>query len=408
LTEAEAGPRLLDTEGREPGPRVAETGARETGFRPVAAECRDPGLWVVGAEGREPGLRVAEGEGRESGLRVAEGEGWEPGFRAVEMVVPEAGLPVVEGEDCEPDLRATDAGPREAALRVAEPDGREPSLRLVDVGLRVVETDGREPGLRLVGVGLRVVEPDGRDPAACVRGPRLPPPGRGADRPVAGFEAGGETLFRAGAGAAPGREREKDALPVPRAPAAGERDGAPVAAFGVDVRDASARRPAPPPLACLAAGREAAARERSSPGGEEGDLGAADAFGAGEWTRGVAARDAGEEPLRDRGVAAFSATVRRCGPVRLVAAGLELDGAVGRVLRGAASPRDPFFLAPVVFVGIMPPSHPGLGTGPLTRSGRRCAPQGSNGRGSPRCRALGRQPNRSGDQPGGSCSSASS
>jgi hypothetical protein len=375
LTEAEAGPRLLDTEGREPGPRVAETGARETGFRPVAAECRDPGLWVVRAEGREPGLRVAEGEGRERG------------FRAVEMVVPEAGLPVVEGEDCEPDLRATDAGPREAALRVAEPDGREPSLRLVDVG-------------------LRVAEPDGRDPAACVRGPRLPPPGRGADRPVAGFEAGGETLFRAGAGAAPGRET--DALPVPRAPAAGERDGAPVAAFGVDVRDASARRPAPPPLACLAAGREAAARERPSPGGEEGDLGAADAFGAGEWTRGVGARDAGEEPLRDRGVAAFSATVRRCGPVRLVAAGLELDGAVGGVLRGAASPRDPFFLAPVVFVGIMPPSHPGLGTGPLTRSGRRCAPQGSNGRGSPRCRALGRQPTRSGDQPGGSCSSASS
>jgi hypothetical protein len=345
LTEAEAGPRLLDTEGREPGPRVAETGARETGFRPVAAECRDPGLWVVGAVGREPGLRVAEGEGRE------------PGFRAVEMVVPEAGLPVVEGEDCEPDLRATDAGPREAALRV-------------------VATDVREPGLRLVDVGLRVVEPDGRDPAACVRGPRLPLPGRGADRPVAGFEADGETLFRAGAGAAPGRET--DALPVPRAPAAGERDGAPVAAFGVDVRDASARRPAPPPLACLAAGREAAAR------------------------------DAGEEPLRDRGVAAFSATVRRCGPVRLVAAGLELDGAVGGVLRGAASPRDPFFLAPVVFVGIMPPSHPGLGTGPLTRSGRRCAPQGSNGRGSPRCRALGRQPTRSGDQPGGSCSSASS
>jgi hypothetical protein len=375
LTEAEAGPRLLDTEGREPGPRVAETGARETGSRPVAAECRDPGLWVVGAEGREPGLRVAEGEGRETG------------FRAVEMVVPEAGLPVVEGEDCEPDLRATDAGPREAALRVVEPDGREPGLRLVDVG-------------------LRVVEPDGRDPAACVRGRCLPPPGRGADRPVAGFEADGETLFRSGAEAAPGRET--DALPVPRAPAAGERDGAPVAAFGVDVRDASARRPAPPPLACLAAGWDAAARERPSPGGEEGDLGAADAFEAGEWTRGTGARDAGEEPLRDRGVAAFSAAVRRCGPVRLVAAGLELDGAVGGVLRGAASPRDPFFLAPVVFVGIMPPSHPGPGTGPLTRSGRRCAPQGSNGRGSPRCRALGRQPTRSGDQPGGSCSSASS
>jgi hypothetical protein len=355
LTEAEPGPRVLDTEGREPGPRVAETGVRETGFRPVAAEGREPGLWVVDPEGREPGLRVAEGEGREPGLwvvdpegrepglRVAEGEGREPGFRAVEMVVPEAAQPVVEGEDREPDFRATDAGPREVALRVVEPDGR-------------------EPGLRLVGVGLRVAEPDGRDPAACVRGPRLLPPGRGADRPVAGFEADGETLFRAGTGAAPGRE--KDALPVPRAPAAGEREDAPVAAFGVDVRDASARRPAPPPLACLAAGREAAARERPSPGGEEGDLGAADAFEAGEWTRGAGARDTGEGLLRDRGVAAFSATVRRCDPVRLVAAGLELDGAVGGVLRGAASPRDPFFLAPVVFVGIMPPSHPGLGTGP--------------------------------------------
>jgi hypothetical protein len=392
LTEAEAGPRLLDTKGREPGPRVAETGAREAGFRSVAAECRDPGLWVVGAEGREPGLRV--------------GEGREPGFRAVEMVVPEAGLPVVEGEDCEPDLRATDAGPREAALRVADTDVREPGLRLVEAALRVVEPDVREPGLRLVDVGLRVVEPDGRDPAACVRGPRLPLPGRGADRPVAGFEADGETPFRAGAGAAPGRET--DVLPVPRAPAAGERDGAPMAAFGVDVRDVRARRPAPPLLACLAAARDAAARERPSPGGEEGDLDAADAFEAGEWTRGAGVRDAGEGLLRDRGVAAFSATVRRCGPVRSVAAGLELDGAADGVLRGAASPRDPFFLAPVVFVGIMPPSHPGLGTGPLTRSGHRCAPQGSNGRGSPRCRALGRQPTRSGDQPGGSCSSASS
>ena len=389
MTEAEAGPRLLDTEGREPGPRVAETGAREAGFRSVAAECRDPGLWVVGAEGREPGLRV--------------GEGREPGFRAVEMVVPEAGLPVVEGEDCEPDLRATDAGPREAALRVADTDVREPGLRVAEgegrepgfravemvvpeaglpvvegedcepdfratdagpreAALRVAETDVCEPGLRLVDVGLRVVEPDGRDPAACVRGRCLPPPGRGADRPVAGFEADGETLFRAGAGAAPGRET--DVLPVPRAPAAGERDGAPMAAFGVDVRDVRARRPAPPLLACLAAARDAAARERPSPGGEEGDLDAADAFEAGEWTRGAGVRDAGEGLLRDRGVAAFSATVRRCGPVRSVAAGLELDGAADGVLRGAASPRDPFFLASVVFVGIMPPSHPGLGTGP--------------------------------------------
>jgi hypothetical protein len=322
---------VLDTEGREPGPRLAETGARETGFRPVAAEGREPGLWVVDAEGREPGLRVAEGEGRE------------PGFRAVATVVPEAGLPLVEGEDCEPDFRATDAGPREAALRCAE-------------------TDVREPGLRPVEVGWRVVEPDGRDPAACCRGPRLPPPGRGADRPVAGFEADARPLPRAGAEAAAGREAA--ALPVPRAPAAGERDGAPVAAFGVDVREACGWGPAPPPLTCLAAGREAAARERPSAGGEEGDLGAADAFEAGEWTRGAGARDAGEEPLRGRGAAAFSATVRRCGPVRLVAAGLELDGAVGGVLRGAASPRDPFFLAPVVFVGIMPPSHPGLGTGP--------------------------------------------
>jgi hypothetical protein len=260
-----------------------------------------------------------------------------------------------------------DAGPREAALPVAE-------------------TDIREPGLRLVEVGLRVVEPDGRDPAACGRGPRLPLPGRGADRPVAGFEAEAGTLFRAGAEAAAGRETV--ALPVPRAPVARERDGPPVAAFGLDAREPSGRGAAAPPLTCLAAGREAAVRERPAAGGDERDLGAGDLVGAAERPRGAAPRDAGEEPLGDRGAAAFPATVRGRGPARLVAAGLEPGGVAGGVLRGAASPRGPFLLAPVVFVGIMTPSHPGLGTGPLTRSGRRCAPQGNNGRGSSRCRAF--------------------
>jgi hypothetical protein len=194
-----------------------------------------------------------------------------------------------------------------------------------------VETDGCEPGLRAAEAGLREVESDGRDPAARVargRGPLVPPPERGADRRVAGFEAAAAAIFRTVPGAAGGRE------------------------------------PAEPLLTGLAAGRGAAACERTSAGAEERDLGAAGAFEAGERPRWTEPRDAGEGPLRDRGVAAFSATVRRCGPAPLAAAGLELDGAPGGVLRGAASPRDPFFLAPVVFVGIMPPSHPGLGTGP--------------------------------------------
>jgi hypothetical protein len=253
----------------------------------------------------------------------------------------------------------------------------------------VAETDARELGLRLVEVGLRVVEvvePDGRDPAACGRGPRLSLPGRGADRPVAGFEADAGTLFRPGAEAAAGRETA--ALPIPRAPAVRERAGPPVAAFRLDAREPSGRGPAAPSLTCLAAGREAAARERPAAGGEEPALDAGDLLGADERPRGAAPRDAGEGPLGDRGVAAFPATVRGCGPARLAAAGLEPGGVAGGVLRGAASRRGPFLLAPVVFVGIMPPSHPGLGTGPLTRSGRRCAPQGNNGRGSSRCRAF--------------------
>ena len=227
-----------------------------------------------------------------------------------------------------------DAGPREVALPVAE-------------------TDVREPGFRLVEVGLRVVEPDGRDPAACGRGPRLPLPGRGADRRVAGLEADAGTLFRAGAEAAVGRETV--ALPMPRPPAARERDGPPVAAFGPDAREPGGRGAAGSPLTCLAAGREAVTRERPAAGGEERGLDAGDLVGAGEGPRGAAPRDAGEEPLGDRRAAAFPATIRGCGPARLVAAGLEPGGVAGGVLRGAASPRGPFLLVPVVFVGIKPP-----------------------------------------------------
>ncbi len=421
-----AGRRVGGAAGREPVLRVVGAAVRVLGRRLVGAAVREPGLRVVGAAVRvlgrrlvgaavrEPGLRLAGAAVREPGLRLAGAAVREPGLREATAGAREEGLRLVVTAAREPGLRVPATVAREPGLRVPATVAREPGLREAtagarEEGLRVVVGVAREPGLREAAAGRSMVR-DGLDPAVCGRSRRASPPGPGPDRPLAGFAARAATRFRAGAEGA--GARDPSSLPVPRAPGARGRAGPVVAALGVEARDPAARPPVgrPPamtPLPGLAAGREAD-RERAPSGGAERDLGVADAFATGDSPRGTEPRDAGEGLLGALPVAAFSATVRRCGPRRSAATGLELAGARGGVLRGAAPPRDPFLLAPVVFVGIMPPSRPGLGTGPLNRSAGRCAPQGNNGRGSTRRRGSWRRPDGARAQPGGCPSSACS